>query len=121
MLPGIGKKVYGKKNGMDGIKIELIHFPIDLLFVAISYTIPKIIEMILRIPILTEQSLNTIYLQLFWSCIEIVCILMMLPFMVVWSDAIEENYYKQKGLWLVQVFLQYAIAMIMIIISLFVI
>ena len=121
LLPGVAKSIFGTKNCKGKIRVELIHFPIDLLFVAISYTIPKIIDIILTIPTLIEGVPNTIQWQLFWSCIEIIFILMLLPFLVLWANAIENNYYKKAGGWFLQMILQYAIAFIMITISLFVI
>lgn len=38
------------------VKIELIHFPVDLLFVAISYTVPQIIEIKSKLAAIEETK-----------------------------------------------------------------
>lgn len=87
-------------------KVELIHFPVDLLFVAISYTIPQIIEIRYRIlaieetkAIDTEQYLIA-YNQLSSSFnryfILSIFILFLIPFYVFITKLTEKYYFGKK-------------------------
>lgn len=47
ILPSLAEKAYNNDSQeKEQIKIELLHFPVDLLFVSTSYAIPKIVEVV---------------------------------------------------------------------------
>lgn len=127
ILPSMAEVVYNNTTReKKQIKIELMHFPIDLLFVAISYTIPKIVETTTQLAAITaiDQTSIVLYQKLIRDvaiyCTETVVMLMGLPFVVLFTKMIEKNYYKKAKRWVAQVVILYLVSMASILLSLFV-
>lgn len=126
ILPSWAEGAYtNKKREKEQAKIETIHFPVDLLFVAIGYTIPKIIEVTSQLAFMeniTEDSVDE-YRRLI-TCVGIYCaesfvILMVVPFFVFATKFAENNYYKKKKRWIAQTVLCYIVSAGIIWISIF--
>lgn len=107
ILPSICESIYKKtKREKKQIIIELIHFPVDLFFIAISYSIPKILEINTLISsLLTEKADNVNALIELTSRFNsnfalLLIMLIILPFCVFGTKRAEKNYFSknQKGL-----------------------
>lgn len=127
ILPSMAEAIYNNTTReKKQIKIELIYFPIDLLFVAISYTIPKIVETTAELTKLIAIDKDTIiiYKQLLINiiiyCTETIIMVMFLPFVVFFVKMIIKNFYKKKKRWVVQILVLYLITIASIFVSLFI-
>lgn len=126
ILPSLAEEAYSnKKREKEQAKIEALHFPVDLLFVAVGYTIPKIIEVNTQLATMQSITKDLIdeYRRLV-TCAGIYyavsfVILMLVPFFVLITKFAENNYYKGKKRWRAQTFGCYLISMGMIWISIF--
>ena len=125
-LPWLAEEVYTKrKREKEQIKIELLHFPVDLLFVAISYTISKIIEVSSQLTLMESVTVESIseykllisYLVVYST--ESLVILLLVPIFVFLTKLSENNYYKKKRKWIFQTLLYYLISIIIIAFSIF--
>ena len=126
ILPSWAEGIYtNKKREREQVKIEALHFPVDLLFVAVGYTIPKIIEVTSQLATMenTTQDLMDEYRSLIESvgvyCAESFLILMLVPFIVFATKFAATNYYRKKKRWIAQTIICYAIAVGLIWISIF--
>jgi len=126
ILPSWAEQVYtNKTREKKQAKIEAIHFPVDLLFVAIGYTVPKIIEVtnqLASMKCITPDLMNE-YKELI-KCVGIYCgesvaILMLVPFVVFATKFAENNYYGSRKRWIVQTLGCYLVAIGMIWVSIF--
>lgn len=117
VMPAWAEEVYtNKKREREQVKIEAIHFPVDLLFVAVSYTIPKIIEVTSQLAVmdkLTEDMMSEyqrlIQCILVYGAESFLCLLLV-PFFVFLTKSAENNYFKKKRRWILQAFAAYLIA-----------
>lgn len=127
-MPSWAEQVYTNKvREKKQAKIEALHFPVDLLFVAIGYTIPKIIEGTIQVantePV-TPDMVNK-YTELvrrvgiYWG--ESIVILMLVPFVVFATKFAENNYFGRRKRWIAQTLGCYLVAIGMIWISIFII
>lgn len=85
MLPSFVESVYKVPSGnRTQIKVELIQFPVDLMFVAIGYTIPQIIEIIFDLAIINgiTSDYDQLITELFKYCIFTFSALVFMPFFV---------------------------------------
>ena len=126
ILPSWAEGVYtNKKREKEQVKIEVLHFPVDLLFVAVGYTIPKIIEVTSQLATIDNltQDLMDKYKSLIESvggyCAESFFILMLVPFIVFATKFAETNYYRKRKRWIAQTIICYVIAAGLIWISIF--
>lgn len=126
ILPSLAEEVYtNKKREKEQAKIEAIHFSVDLLFVAVGYTIPKIIEITSKLTMMESMTTNVVseYKSLVVSfviySIESFVILMLVPFIVFVTKFAENNYYRKKKRWIVQTVICYLISGGMIWLSIF--
>lgn len=126
ILPSLAEEAFSnKKRGRGQAKIEIIHFPVDLLFVAISYTIPKIIEVANLCTELEDQgeNLTTQYKKIIGEIVaysaESIIILMLVPFFVFVTKFAENNYYQKRKRWIFQTMVCYLIACTLIWFSIF--
>ena len=126
ILPSIAEAVYNNTiREKEQVKIELIHFPVDLLFVAISYTIPKIVEVTTELSlldILDEKNIQVyqgLINDLAMYCAETVVALLVIPFAVFFTKIAENDYFKKRRRWILHVVLWYFIAIVLIVVSLF--
>lgn len=126
ILPSLAEEAFSnKKRGRGQAKIEIIHFPVDLLFVAISYTIPKIIEVANLCTELEDQgeNLTTQYKKIIGEIVvysaESIIILMLVPFFVFVTKFAENNYYQKRKRWIFQTMVCYLIASTLIWFSIF--
>lgn len=84
------------------IKVELIQFPVDLMFVAIGYTIPQIIEIILDLSIINitndsgASDYNKLILALSKNCVFTVAALLVIPFFVFGSKVALNDFFSKK-------------------------
>ena len=83
VLPYLNLKAY-KLNSKD-IWIEIIHFPVDMLFIAIAYITPKMAKDMSQTQ-LTSSSLKAFIL--------FGLMLYLIPYYVVATDALETAYVK---------------------------
>lgn len=126
LLPSFAEEAFSNKKRARGqAKIEFIHFPVDLLFVAISYTIPKIIEVANQFSgiesntgNLTEEYNEIINRIVIYSA-ESIGIIMLVPFFVFVTKFAENNYFQKKKRWIAQTFGCYFLAAYLIWISVF--
>lgn len=126
ILPSFAEEAFSNKKRARGqVKIELIHFPVDLLFVAISYAIPKIIEVSTQFTKmanpsedLTNQYPILVNKIVFYSA-ESIVILMLVPFFVFFTKFAENNYYKKRKRWIAQTIGCYLAACFLIWLSVF--
>ena len=126
ILPSLAEEIYtDKKREKEQAKIEALHFPVDLLFVAVGYIIPEIIEVTTQLAAMENitQDLVVEYERLIVCigvyCAEVFVILMLVPFMVFGTKFAENNYYKKKYRWIAQTILCYFVSGGMIWISIF--
>jgi len=127
ILPSIAEAVYkNTTREKEQAKVELLHFPVDLLFVAISYTIPKIIEAVSGLSsfaTVNEENIKA-YQELISSivmyCSTTVFLLLIIPFYVFGTKIAEKRYFsnKKKTMFYIEIPL-YIGAMFLIWISLF--
>lgn len=103
ILPSIAETVFtNKSKEKEQIKIELLHFSVDLLFVAIGYNVPKIIEITSNLYALTVVSDKNIkiYQELMMNAIKYSAttffILFIIPFYVLGSKLAEKWYFEDK-------------------------
>lgn len=103
ILPSIAEAAYkNTKREKKQMKIELIHFPVDLLFVAISYTIPQIIEVTSELSLMGKaDNIDLNYYQDCWAAFILyfslsILILLLVPFYV-FGSKIAEKYYFSKN------------------------
>lgn len=126
ILPSIAEAVYKKtEREKEQVKIELIHFPVDLLFIAISYTIPKIIELTSRLSLLVKlqpMDIDT-YKELLSKCFInfslSMFILLLIPFCVFVTKLVEKYYYSESNKWYKILFLVYFVAISLVCLSIF--
>jgi len=85
VLPYLNLKAY-KLNSKD-IWIEIIHFPVDMLFIAIAYITPKMAKDMSQTQ-LTSSSLKAFIL--------FGLVLYLIPYYVVATDALETAYNDKK-------------------------
>lgn len=102
ILPSIAEAAYKKaKREKEQIKIELIHFPVDLLFVAIGYTIPQIIDISSKMSsIVMDKSSDIAMYQKLLSRLTFdfalsIITLLLIPFYV-FAAKLAEKYYFSK-------------------------
>lgn len=126
ILPSFAEEAFtNKKRARGQAKIELIHFPVDLLFVAISYTIPKIIEVANQFSEMDNQTgnLTAEYKEMINRIViysaESIFIIMLVPFFVFITKFAENNYFQKKKLWVVQTVGCYLLAAWLIWLSIF--
>lgn len=128
ILPSLAETVYkNTKREKEQAKVELLHFPVDLLFVAISYTIPKIIENVSDLSeFSTINETNIGMYKEFIASIIIYCsstvfLLLIIPFYVFLTKLAEKYYFcdNKKVTWIIEILL-YIIAIFLIWISLFI-
>lgn len=126
ILPSWAEGAYtNRKREKEQAKIELLHFPVDLLFVAVGYTIPKIIEVTSQLALMEKITEDLVeeyrrlvtYVGIY--CAESFAILMLVPFFVFATKFAENNYYKGKKRWIVQTVSCYVISMGIIWITIF--
>lgn len=103
ILPSIAEAAYkNTKREKKQMKIELIHFPVDLLFVAISYTIPRIIEVSSELSLMgKENNIDLNYYQDCWMAFILyfslsILLLLLVPFYV-FGTKVAEKYYFSKN------------------------
>lgn len=103
ILPSIAEAVYkNKTRETEQAKIELLHFPVDLLFVAISYNIPKIIEVFTDLFYFSELNNDNIkkYQELILSNVlyssTTFFLLLIIPFYVFGTRIAEKQYFSGK-------------------------
>ena len=127
ILPSIAEAAYKKTTReKEQVKIELIHFPVDLLFVAIGYTIPQIIDITSKMSsVVMEKSSDIATYQELLSSFVInfglsIFILLLIPFYV-FGTKLAEKYYFSKNLKLLFVILlpSYVISIFLIGFSIF--
>ena len=126
LLPSFAEEAFSNKRRARGQAIiEFIHFPVDLLFVAISYTIPKIIEVANQFSgiesntgNLAEEYKEIINRIVIYSA-ESIGIIMLVPFFVFVTKFAENNYFQKKKSWMAQTFGCYSFAAYLIWISIF--
>lgn len=85
ILPWLAETVDNVPSGKrTKIKIELIQFPVDLMFVAIGYTIPQIIEIILDLSLINDitNDYNQLIVELLKNCLFAFLALLFIPFFV---------------------------------------
>lgn len=127
ILPSWAEGVYtNRKREKEQAKIELLHFPVDLLFVAVGYTIPKIIEVTSQLALMEKITEDLDEYRRLVTCVGIYCaesfaILMLVPFFVFAAKFAENNYYKGKKRWIVQTVSCYVISMGIIWITIFIV
>lgn len=93
LLPALAEAVIPEKEfNMEQIKLELLQFPLDMMFVAISYVIPKIIEILNPTGIAEGEILQEVIIYF------VICIIMLflLPFLVFLSKLSVKWHYQQK-------------------------
>lgn len=103
ILPSIAESVYkNTTREKEQAKVELLHFSVDLLFVAISYTIPKIIEVVSNLSsfaTINEDNIKA-YQKLISSivmyCSTTVFLLLIIPFYVFGTKIAEKRYFSNK-------------------------
>ncbi len=127
ILPMLAKCIFGKSPKLDlqEIIIELINFPADLLFVAISYAFPNIIEVLGEMksynPI-NEQNinvLNDLLHRLIYNGVCVFILFLLLPFCVFATRYIDKQYFKgNKVRSVIFTILMYIFSIVCIIISL---
>lgn len=126
ILPSWAESAYtNRKREKEQLKIEALHFPVDLLFVAVGYTIPKLIEVtsqMTSIENFTEEIMDEyqkfITDVLIYSA-ESFLVLMLVPFIVFVTKFAENNYFRKKKRWIAQTLFCYVVAIGLIWISIF--
>ena len=98
------------KEEREKIKLGLIHFPNELLIIAISYTIPKLLILI--------NSQDASIERIVWNLGFSIIILVGLPFMVALTRIAENNYYAgKKDKTIKRSIINYFITIVLIVIS----
>ena len=118
ILPARFEKALTKKKKEEKqIIIELIHFPSEMLMVAVGYTIPKTIEYLQTLSTNTPQ--NDIHISLLLNILFSLVLIGVLPFLIAQTKVIENYYYadQRKKVWIQSVII-YILCIISIIISL---
>ncbi len=98
VLPWLAETVNQVPSGKKTkIKVELIQFPVDLMFVAIGYTIPQIIEIIFDLVIINEigNDYNQLILDLLRNCIFTFSALLVIPFFVFGSKMAVNSFFSK--------------------------
>lgn len=94
LLPALAEAVIPDKEfNMEQIKLELLQFPLDMMFVAISYVIPKIIEILNTAGVAKGEILQEVIIY-FAICI---IMLFLLPFLVFLSKLCVKWHYQGKN------------------------
>lgn len=123
ILPWLAETVDKVPSGKrTKIKVELIQFPVDLMFVAIGYTIPQIIEIIFDLSIINEiaSDYNQLIIELFRNCIFTFSALLVIPFFVFGSKMAMNSFFsKDKAKMISILAFLYLIAVISIWFSIF--
>lgn len=103
ILPWIAETAHGVPSGKKTqLVVELIQFPVDLLFVAIGYVIPQIVDVIFdlsHIDIAKEQNLanyQNLIFTLGRNCVYTVILLLLVPFFVFISKISLKKYFGDK-------------------------
>lgn len=108
ILPSIAEAAFkNTKREKEQVKIELIHFPVDLLFVAISYTVPQLVEVITELLAIWElkdldinlcKELISNFVRYFSLSIFV---LLLIPFYVFGTKVAEKWYFSKniKGMY----------------------
>lgn len=101
ILPLTSEIAYDVPSGQKTqIEVELIQFPVDLLFVAIGYMIPQIIEVIVdlsHVDITQEQDLtnyHTLIYALGRNCVYTFILLLIIPFLVFMSKIALKKFFS---------------------------
>ena len=81
-----------KKKEQKGIIKELIHYPNDLLMIAIGYTVPKTFEYLILISSYPAQAQSHVF-GLLWNILFTIIVLVCIPFMVSHTKGIEKSYW----------------------------
>lgn len=132
-LPTLAEEALTKRRrSRVQLLIELIHFPVDLLFVVIGYTIPKIIETYTQFTALKDTMEKTAeftkelvhqYENICWEILvysgESILTVVLVSFMVFITKIAENNYYQKRKRWILQTLGCYLIAGILIWVSIF--
>lgn len=101
LLPALAEAIIPDKEfNMEQIKLELLQFPVDIMFVAISYVIPKVIEILNTAGKAKAALLVTVQGKILQEVIIyfVMCIIMLflLPFLVFLSKLCVKWYYQEK-------------------------
>lgn len=119
-LPAQFEKVFSKKTiEQRQIYIELIHFPSELLMVAVGYTIPKTIE---YIQLLADASTpeQGVLINLLFNILFSIIVIGGLPFCIARTKVIEKHYFSdQKPKVWIQSIVTYSICIVAIVIAIF--
>lgn len=102
ILPAEFEKALTKKTKeKKQILIELIHFPIELLIVAIGYTIPKTIEYLMLIQNNIKGNMlsinSTTLVRLTFNILFSFFLLLVIPFIVAKTKTIEKIYFESSN------------------------
>ena len=118
ILPARFNVVTRKKFEIKQILSEFIHFPSELLMVAIGYTIPKAIEYLIIVQSDKEQA-QTLSIGILINFVFALVVFLVIPFMVAETKIIENEWFagkKRKAKW--KIFITYVIAIVAITVSL---
>lgn len=106
ILPWLSEMLHKVPSGKrTKIKVELMQFPVDLLFVAIGYTIPQIIEIIFDLSIINTitDDYNRLILKLFRNCTLTFLALLVIPFFVFITKIAVDSFFSKN--WTKMIFL----------------
>lgn len=137
-IPKLAEEAYtGEKSEKEQIIIELLHYPVDLLFISIGYAFPKIVEVVM---LLKEYAIsiekctddNAEMLQIYLSeqtdavsqlsfLVSIsIFILFLVPFFVLLTKVNEKKYFNNnKKRCIINSILLYIISIVFIILIVF--
>lgn len=109
------------KSARKRILVELIHFPSELLMVAMSYTFPKTIGYIVSLSTLDDNEIkNSLILGLIANMIFSFVILVGMPFMVAEVETTSKKYFaKEYKSVIARSSISYIISLVLIILAVF--